>query len=130
MEGPAGSCASGLIPDVVSMDGHDPLANEAELAAVEAMWRNCRGDMSTEQGGAEWRAFSAQVGAGRAAWLARTFPPVVIGGEITIARPAEVRGETRVSRIAGLPPELELWLAAAAGAPVRGCDARRSTRRS
>ncbi len=108
-----------IIPDVVSLNGHDPLAKEAELSAVEAMWRNCSGDISTDQGQAEWRAFSARVGAGRAAWLARTFPPVVVGGEITITRPAQVRGEPLVSRIAGLPPQLELWLARGGGAPAK-----------
>ena len=104
-----------VIPDVPSVDGHDPLASDVELDSVTSLWQNCSGDLSTGQGIVEWRAFCARHGAGRAAWLARTFPPVGSGGEITVNRPAQVRTDPRIADLAGLPPTIELWLAR------RGC---------
>ena len=118
-QGPAGWVMRvRVIPDIPSIDRHDPLASEVELASVEAMWRNCGGDLTSAQGVAEWRAFCGRHGAGRAAWLARTFPPVVAGGEVTIQRPAQVRTDPRVAGLAGLPPAIELWLQRGGGAPV------------
>ncbi len=118
-QGPAGWVMRvRVIPDIPSIDRHDPLASEVELASVEAMWRNCSGDLTSAQGVAEWRAFCTRHGAGRSAWLARTFPPVVTGGEVTIQRPAQVRTDPRVAGLAGLPPAIELWLQRGGGAPV------------
>jgi|HubBroStandDraft_6_1064221.scaffolds.fasta_scaffold18603_1 hypothetical protein len=107
-----------VTPDIPSVDRHDPLASETELASIEALWRNCGGNLTSGQGIAEWRALCARHGAGRAAWLARTFPPVVSGGEVTIQRPAEVRTDPRVADLAGLPPEIQLWLQRGGGPPV------------
>ncbi len=108
-----------VIPDVPSVDGHDPLASDVELDSVTSLWQNCSGDLSTGQGIVEWRAFCARHGAGRAAWLARTFPPVGSGGEITVNRPAQVRTDPRIADLAGLPPTIELWLARGGAAPAR-----------
>ena len=85
------------------------------------MWRSAGGaDLATPEGRRAWRALVGAVGAERAAWLARTFPPVVAAdGAITIDRPAEVRDQMRRSRLAGLPPTIELWLARGGQPPAR-----------
>ena len=107
-----------VIPDIPSIDRHDPLASDVELASVEAMWRNCGGDLTSGQGVAEWRAFCARHSAGRAAWLARTFPPVISDAEVTVNRPAQVRTTPQIADLAGLPPTIQLWLQRGGGAPV------------
>lgn len=107
-----------VIPDILSVDRHDPLPTEVELDSVEAMWRNCSGDLSSDQGSSEWRAFCTRHGAGRAAWLARTYPPLTTDGVIGINRPTEVRTDALIADLAGLPPTIELWLARGGGPPA------------
>ena len=108
-----------VIPDVLSVDRHDPLPSVVELDSVEAFWRHCDGDLSTPQGEAEWRALCARQGVARAAWLARTFPPVTVDGQVTVSRPADIRTEPRIAVLAGIPPTIELWLARAGGQPAK-----------
>jgi hypothetical protein len=108
-----------IVPDVPSADRHDPQPSEVELDSTERMWRTSAGDLNTDQGRAEWARFAARHGAARAAWLARTFPPIVVGGEITISRPAVTRTEPHFNRVVGLPPTLELWLARSGNPPAQ-----------
>ena len=102
-----------VVPDAVSITMHDELASTVELDAVEAMWRAAGGHgLESPEGRRAWRALAAAVGAERAAWLARTFPPVTSpAGEITIARPSETRTAMRAPAVVGLPPALEIWIA-------------------
>ena len=113
-----------VIPDAVSIANHDELATPAELDAVERMWRAAGGsDLESTDGRRAWRDLAAVVGAERAAWLARTFPPVTSpGGEITIERPAETRTEMRAPKLMGLPPALEIWLARGGQPPVQAAQ--------
>jgi hypothetical protein len=108
-----------IVPDAPSIDRFDPVPSDIELDSTELMWRNCGGVLASDQGAAEWARFAARHGASRAAWLARTFPPVLVGGEFTITRPAVTRTDPRVSALAGLPEQLELWLARGGAAPAR-----------
>jgi hypothetical protein len=75
-------------------------------------------DLTSGNGPAVWARFAARQDAARAAWLARTFPPVVGPAGISVARPATTRSEPRVNRIVGLPPALELWLARGGNPPA------------
>jgi hypothetical protein len=110
-----------VIPDAVSISNHDELATTAELDAVEAMWRTAGGQgLESAAGRQAWRELAAAVGAERAAWLARTFPPVTgSGGEITITRPSQTRTEMRAPKLMGLPPTLEIWLARGGQPPAQ-----------
>ena len=108
-----------VIPDALSMDRHRPVPTAAELDGLETMWVNASADLSTPIGQAQWRRFAVQFGAGRAAWLARTFPPVIDpGGTITITRPAQTREDLAISQLAGLPAAFEVWLARGGAPPV------------
>ena len=107
-----------IVPDAASADRHDPLANDVEVDATERMWQDCGADLTSGNGPAVWARFAARQGAARAAWLARTFPPVVGPAGISVARPATTRSEPMVNRIVGLPPALELWLARGGNPPA------------
>jgi hypothetical protein len=110
-----------IVPDAVSITNHDELASMVELDAVEAMWRAADGQgLESPEGRRAWRALATAVGAERAAWLARTFPPVRgAGGQIGIARPSQTRSDMRAPRVMGLPPTMEVWIARGGGAPVQ-----------
>jgi hypothetical protein len=110
-----------VVPDAVSITNHDELASASELDAVEAMWRAVGGQgLESAAGRRAWRDLAAAVGAERAAWLARTFPPVTRpGGQITITRPSETRTEMRAPRVMGLPPTLEVWIARGGQPPAQ-----------
>ena len=106
----------------MSITNHDDRPSAVELDAVEAMWRGDRGAQPRVGGGAPRLARAGRGdGAERAAWLARTFPPVTgPDGRITIQRPDETRSAMRAPRLMGLPPAMEIWMArgGADAAPV------------
>jgi hypothetical protein len=108
-----------VVPDAVSITNHDDLASTVELDAVEAMWRAAGGQgLESADGRRAWRELARAVGAERAAWLARTFPPKTgPDGQITITRPSETRTEMRAPKVMGLPPAMELWMARGGGRP-------------
>jgi hypothetical protein len=106
-----------IIPDAASLNRHEPVPTPGELDAVEAMWTFSGGDLTSPAGQDEWRRLVAGVGAGRAAWLARTFPAVDVDGVVGIDRPDDVRSDLGQSRVGGLPDTLELWIARAGGPP-------------
>ena len=108
-----------IIPDAVSITTHDERVSTTELDAVEAMWRAAGGNgLESPQGHRAWQALASAVGAERAAWLARTFPPVTSAdGTVTITRPGDTRDEMRAPKVMGLPPTMELWLARHGAAP-------------
>ncbi|HZI98088.1 MAG TPA: hypothetical protein VFD41_11260, partial [Actinomycetales bacterium] len=109
-----------VVPDAASLDRHQPLAGAGELDAVEKLWRDTGNDLTTDEGRARWSRFAAAVGgAGRAAWLARTFPAVPDGATWRVDRPAQLRPDLATSRVTGLPAELELWLGRGGAAPAR-----------
>ena len=108
-----------VVPDAPSLDRHHDVPTDVELDALETMWVNADADLTTELGKAQWRRLANQVGAARAAWLARTFPAQVSQGAITIDRPAVTRDDLGTSRIAGLPPTIEVWMARGGAAPTR-----------
>jgi hypothetical protein len=102
-----------VVPEAVSISNHDDTPSALELDAVEAMWRQVgSANLESSKGRAAWRGLARLVGAERAAWLARTFPPVVApNGDISISRPAQLRTEMRAPQLNGLPPTMELWMA-------------------
>jgi hypothetical protein len=102
-----------VVPDAMSLTNHDDRASVDELDAVEAMWRAVGGQgLESAEGRRAWRDLARAVGAERAAWLARTFPPVTgPDGAVTIARPSQTRTTMRPPKVMGLPPAIELWLA-------------------
>jgi hypothetical protein len=110
-----------IVPDTVSITNHDEVPSAVELDAVEAMWRAAGGQrLETPVGRQAWRALAAAVGAERAAWLARTFPPVTgPGGVITVTRPSTTRTEMRAPRVMGLPPTMEIWIARGGQPPAQ-----------
>ena len=74
--GPSWRLRVRVVPDAVSISNHDELASTVELDAVEAMWIAAGGRrLESAEGRRAWRTLAAAVGAERAAWLARTFPP-------------------------------------------------------
>lgn len=105
-----------VVPDAVSITNHDDRPSPLELDAVEAMWDEVGPSgvdgLESAAGRRAWRTLATTVGAERAAWLARTFPPGT-------ARPSEVRDDFRAPRVMGLPPKLEVWVGRDGGSPVR-----------
>jgi hypothetical protein len=100
-----------VIPDAAWIDRHDDAPRGGELDALEAAWRAANGDFTTQNGAAAFDRFADAYGAGRAAWLARQFPPVAGPGGLTITRPPA--GEQKPPRgnvIRALPPAIELWI--------------------
>lgn len=110
-----------VIPDAVSITSHDPIPSSAELDAVEAMWRAAGGGkLDSARGKIAWQALVVRVGVERAAWLARTFPPLRgSGGALVIARPTDTRTKMRQPQLASLPPTMELWMGRGGKAPQR-----------
>lgn len=110
-----------VVPDEASIDRHDPLPYEAELDSVEWLWQNAPGGLNTPEGRTAWQQFAARHGPGRAAWLARSFPPLPPDAEgiIRVPRPGVVRSEPAVSRMRGLPEKLELWMGRGGALPTR-----------
>ena len=113
-----------IVPDAISVIDHDPMPSQLELDAVETMWRRAGSDdLDSPSGRRAWEGLITAVGLERAAWLARTFRPHLgPGDELTITRPATVREEPRRSRLAGLPPTIELWLARGGSAPTQAAE--------
>jgi hypothetical protein len=110
-----------VVPDAFSVTNHDDRPSTVELDAVEAMWRAAGGRrLESPAGRRAWRALAAAVGAERAAWLARTFPPVTApDGTLTVSRPDETRTQMRAPRVMGLPPTLEVWIARGGRSPAQ-----------
>jgi hypothetical protein len=110
-----------VIPDEPWLDRHDPMASAAELDALDRFLNAAGGGLPSDPAGeAAWDAFSRQVGAGRAAWLLRAFPATGPDpdGRWQVPRPAQLRTEPRFTELAGLPEQLEVWLARGGGAPA------------
>ena len=105
-----------VIPDAVSITNHDDRPSALELDAVEAMWSEVgptgAAGLESAAGRRAWRTLAATVGAERAAWLARTFPPGT-------PRPTTVRDDFRAPRLMGLPPTMEVWIGRAGQPPQR-----------
>ena len=108
-----------VIPDEASMDRHAPTVSAGELDRLEAAWRACKGDLTSADGRDAFLMLAGEVGAARASWLLRTFPP--LAGDIDWNAPhvidwdaasAVLRapGESALSRISGLPEQIEIWL--------------------
>lgn len=110
-----------IIPDAVSITDHDPIPSQLELDAVEAMWQRAKSaDLETAEGRQAWDGLVAAVGAERAAWLARTFKPTFANdATASIERPPGLRESARRSKLAGLPPEIQLWLGRGGAAPLQ-----------
>jgi hypothetical protein len=107
-----------VVPDEPFIDRHNPHPSPEELGSVELLWQSAPhglADLDSDLGKSAWRAFVDRHGGARAAWLARTFPPL----------PADAEGGTRVdhstesaaeahphaSTLWGVPEQLEIWLA-------------------
>lgn len=105
-----------VIPDAVSITNHDDRPSALELDAVEAMWSEVgptgAAGLESAAGRRAWRTLATTVGAERAAWLARTFPPGT-------PRPSTVRDDFRAPRLMGLPPAIEVWIGRAGQPPQR-----------
>jgi hypothetical protein len=102
-----------IVPDAVAITTHDETPTGVELVAVTRFWSEV-GDAELESptGQRALRGLVAAVGFERAAWLARSFPPVTgPDGEVTVDRPATTRDALRASTLHGLPPTIELWWA-------------------
>lgn len=108
-----------VVPDAVSISNRDETPSELELDSIEAMWRQAgSGNLESAKGRAAWLALARLVGPETAAYLARTFPPVLLpNGDITINRPQQLRTGMHAPRLHGLTPTMELWLARSGGSP-------------
>jgi hypothetical protein len=109
-----------VIPDEPWLDRHDPLPSAAELDALDRYLTAAGGGPpATPAGRAAWEVFGRQVGAGRAAWLLRSFPAggPDADGRWHATRPGTLREEPRFTELAGLPERLEVWLARGGGPP-------------
>ena len=109
-----------VVPDAVSVSNRDPNPSDFELDSVEAMWREIgTSDLGSAKGQAAWRTLARLVGPETAAYLARTYPPVIrANGDITIDRPQQRRTGMHAPKLHGLTPTLELWLARGGQRPV------------
>jgi hypothetical protein len=109
-----------VIPDEPWLDRHDPLPTAAELDSLEAFWRQAPTGLATDEGGSAWQILADRHGGARAAWLLKTFPPVIqADGTLVVPRPKDLRETPYFTRIHGFPAMLELWLGRGGLAPVR-----------
>ncbi len=119
-----------VLPDEPSMDRHNPAVTQSrqdpahfpELVCLEAAYRTCGGNLAGPVGREAFRTLAGQVGAARAWWLARRFPPVaglddpILGEAEQIIDWAAATTHVRagdasdLSRVAGLPDTIEIWL--------------------
>ncbi|MGI8692880.1 MAG: hypothetical protein ACR2JK_08275 [Geodermatophilaceae bacterium] len=99
-----------VVPDAPSFDVHDPTVRTDELDRLDAAWAACTGDLTTPEGGAAFDALVGALGAGRATYLLRRFPAVLIDGAWQADRAGgQVRDKARGPVLRGLPTHLELW---------------------
>jgi hypothetical protein len=109
-----------VIPDEPWLDRHDPLPSAAELDALDRYLTAAGGGPPAgDKALAAWASFGQQVGAARAVWLLRSFPASGpdADGRWACQRPPVLRKEPRFTELAGLPEQLEVWLARGGGAP-------------
>ena len=104
-----------VIPDEPWFDRHDPVPETSELDSLEDLWNLVGSDgLDSDKGSIAWQSFVKRHGGGRAAWLARTFPPKPPNGSssypLTIDRPTTVRDNAIFSQIRDFPNKLEVWI--------------------
>jgi hypothetical protein len=108
-----------VIPEDASIDRHDPLPTEDELNGLETMWQNAGGTLEGTAAEDAWRVFAGRFGGARAAWLARSFPPVTDDeGNISVERPAQLSETPRMNQLRGMPDTIELWMGRGGAEPV------------
>ncbi|HEV3287844.1 MAG TPA: hypothetical protein VG123_02505, partial [Streptosporangiaceae bacterium] len=96
-----------VIPDAILADTHEPELTTAELAAGEAYWQQATGaDPGTAT--AAWRALAAQLGAARAAWVARVVRQSTLNPRLAFQPAARPASWTRVPYATVLPTR---WMA-------------------
>ena len=120
-----------VIPDEPWLDRHDPLPSAAELDALDRYLTAAGGGPPAgDKALAAWASFGQQVGAARGVWLLRSFPASGpdADGRWACQRPPVLRKEPRFTELAGLPEQLEVWLARGGG-PRSSQTRSRSTRR-
>lgn len=96
-------------PDPIALAAPPPTTTAAEAELVAECWSRCDGDLSTESGGAAFRALAGAVGGGRAAYLLRTVPVVPDGTTFVPWGAHREQGIPAVAYHAALPEVLQLW---------------------
>jgi hypothetical protein len=113
-----------VTPDEIWLDRHDPYVPEAERLALEAFWEALTtAPDPADPAGSTLRAgddngwadafgrLCAQVGAQRAAWLARTVPVVRPDGSRAAANPQPAdAARAGAPTFRGLPARLQVWV--------------------
>jgi hypothetical protein len=80
-----------IYPDDCVIDSFEPFPSDAEIKATQIYWRNiwrAGGDESGEK--AAWKGLVGSCGAGRAAWLVRTYQPVNLADKPARSTPPDV----------------------------------------
>jgi hypothetical protein len=108
-----------IVPDEPWFDSHEPVPTTLELDALDAFWAEAAvPEITSPEGEAAWRRLAAALGGARAAWLARTFPPVPGSVPPQVSRPAHPREDAGQNRLRDLPGRLEVWIARGGAAPT------------
>jgi hypothetical protein len=109
-----------VIPDAPWVDKHDETVQPEELDALDAAWNAANGDFLTAVGELAFERLALSYGGARAAWLARSFPAVAVGGGYAVDRSGAVLREVaRANAIRDLPREIELWATLASSPTTR-----------
>ena len=110
-----------VVPDAVIITNHNHTPTDVELDAITNLWRTVAGSpLDSAIGLRALRQLASEVGFERTSWLIRTFPPIQdANGSISVVRPEVIRDGPRESRVTGLPPQIELWIARRGGPPRR-----------
>ena len=110
-----------IFPDEISIDRHNPLASEEELAALDGFYRMIDGNLNNVQAEDAWVVFSGVVGGARGAWLVRKFEAQFdnAGMYAGFIAPEDTQSQLRFSVIRGLPETIEIWIARNSNAPEK-----------
>lgn len=110
-----------IVPDEASILRDEPLPAEQEVESLRAMWQAIVDQLPPPLVGAKphtwldtpdaqlaWQDLCSRLGNERAAWLAGSYPPTIVGDQVTIPVPA-FRENATVNRVGNFPRQIEIW---------------------
>jgi hypothetical protein len=114
-----------IVPDEASIRRDPAKPTAFELDCLKSLWQEIFDGLSDADRAASpgswltlpdaqhpWTQLCATIPGARAAWLAATYPPTVVGDsiEITAPAPSADAGVQPPNRVSGFPPRMEIWV--------------------